>query len=111
MTQTHVDEELWQQFHEVVNMTSRELGDWLRESSAGQETEPLPDQAGPVVGRQVLAILGKRRVDLTRDDAEVMTGVVDRIRAQRGEQPSSTAGDTGWRHSLMDLGHDPLKQT
>jgi hypothetical protein len=37
--------------------------------------------------------------------------VVDRIRAQRGEQPSSTAGDTGWRHSLMDLGHDPLKQT
>ena len=110
MAHTQVEEELWQQFHDVVNMTSRELGAWLRESTAGQETEPLPDQAGPAVGRQVLAILGKRRADLTREDAEVMAGVVDRIRTQRGEQPSSTAGDTAWRHSLMDLGHDPLKQ-
>jgi hypothetical protein len=109
MAETHVDDELWEQFHDVVNMTSRELGDWLRESGAGTDTEPLPDQAEPAVGRQVLAILGKRRVDLTRDDVDVMVGVIDRIRTQRGEQPEPTAGDTAWRHSLMDLGHDPLK--
>ena len=25
-----VDDDLWQEFHTVVNMTSRELEDWLR---------------------------------------------------------------------------------
>ncbi|NUR07746.1 MAG: DUF3140 domain-containing protein [Nocardioidaceae bacterium] len=109
MTESPVDEELWQEFHTVVNMTSRELGDWLRESRAGTDTEALPDRAGPPVGRQVLAILGKRRADLTREDVEVMAGVVDRVRSQRGEEPEPTSGNAAWRHHLMDLGHDPLK--
>ena len=30
MAQTEVDDDLWQEFHDVVNMTSRELRDWLR---------------------------------------------------------------------------------
>ena len=109
MAENKVDDELWEQFHEVVNMSSRELGDWLRESEAGRDTEQLPDQAGPAVGRQVLAILGKRRSDLTTEDAEVMAGVVDRVRSERGEEPEPTPGDAAWRHRLMDLGHDPLK--
>jgi Protein of unknown function (DUF3140) len=104
-----VDDALWAEFHEAVNMTSRELEDWLRESEAGTETEPLPDQAGPPPGRQVLAILGKRRTDLTEQDAEVMRAVVDRVRTQRGAEPEPTAGDAAWRHRLMDLGHDPLR--
>ena len=104
-----VEDELWQEFHEVVNMTSRELEDWLRESDAGVETESLPDQAGSPTGRAVLAVLGKRRGDLTTDDAEVMRAVVDRVRTQRGDDLESAAGDAGWRHSLMSLGHDPLK--
>lgn len=111
MARTHVDDDLWQEFHDVVNMTSRELADWLRESEAGTDTEDLPDRAGPAAGRQVLAILGKRRADLTAVDAEVMAGVVDRIHTQRGEEPEPTAGDAAWRHHLMDLGHDPLKPT
>jgi hypothetical protein len=34
----------------------------------------------------------------------------DRLHAQRGDEPESTAGDAGWRHSLMIIGHDPLKE-
>jgi hypothetical protein len=109
MAETHVDDELWEQFHEAVNMTSRALADWLRESEAGTDAEQLPDRAGPGVGRQVLAVLGQRRADLTPDDAAVMAGVVDRVRNQRGDEPEPTAGDAAWRHRLMDLGHDPLK--
>ena len=109
MAEHKVDDDLWEQFHGVVNMSSRELGEWLRESEAGTDTEQLPDQAGPAVGRQVLAILGKRRSDLTSDDAAVMAGVVDRVRTERGEEPEPTQGDAAWRHRLMDLGHDPLK--
>lgn len=113
MAHTIVSDDLWKQFHASVNMTSAELEGWLRESDAGERatpTEPLPDQAGPATGRQVLAILRKRRADLTAEDAEVMAGVVDRVHQQRGEEPEPTAGDMAWRHRLMDLGHDPLRE-
>lgn len=113
MAHVEVSDELWDEFHTAVNMTSAELEGWLRESEAGErpdETEPLPDQAGPATGRHVLAVLRKRRTDLTAEDAEVMAAVVDRVHQQRGEEPEATAGDMEWRHRLMDLGHDPLKE-
>ena len=56
---------LWEDFHRVVNMTSAELADWLRVRDSGELTEPLPDDAGPPLGQHVLAILQKRRADLT----------------------------------------------
>ncbi|GHB09269.1 DUF3140 domain-containing protein [Streptomyces chryseus] len=77
---------LWDDFHRVVNMTSQELGTWLRTSGAGENSEPLPERAGTETGRKVLAILGKRRTDL---------------------EPA--AGDSAWRRRLMTLGHAPLK--
>jgi hypothetical protein len=104
-----VDDELWDEFHRVVNMTSRELSEWLRTRDAGEDTEELPDQAGTPTGQQVLAILGKRRQDLTPHDTDVMRRVVDRVHAQRRDDLEPTTGQSGWRHRLMSLGHDPLK--
>ena len=104
-----VDDDLWQDFHTVVNMTSRELEDWLRTRSADEDAEALPDEAGSPTGRHVVAILGKRRTDLTPDDARVMRNVVDRVRSQRRDDLEPEAGDDAWRHRLMTLGHDPLK--
>jgi hypothetical protein len=106
-----VDDELWAEFHRVVNMTSRELSEWLRTRNAGEEVEELPDRAGTPTGQQVLAILGKRRQDLTPHDTDVMRRVVDRVHAQRRDDLEPTAGQSGWRHRLMSLGHDPLKPT
>ncbi len=104
-----VDPALWEEFHRVVNMTSRELMEWLRTRSAGEEAEQFPDQAGTQTGRHVVEILQKRRVDLTPDDERVMRKVVDRIHAERGVDMEPTAGDEAWRHRMMTIGHDPLK--
>jgi hypothetical protein len=104
-----VSDELWEDFHRVVNMTSRELEEWLRTRSADPETEALPDQAGTETGQHVVHILGKRRTDLTEDDARVMRNVVDRVLAERREDMEPTAGEAHWRHRLMSMGHDPLK--
>ncbi len=104
-----IDDELWNEFHRVVDMTSRELGDWLREQSAQEDTEELPDQAGTQTGQHVLHILGKRRTDLTEDDVRVMRNVVDRVLSERRDDLEPTAGQPSWRHRLMNLGHDPLK--
>lgn len=109
MADTKVSEELWQEFHRVVNMTSRELSDWLRVQSAGEDTEALPDQAGRSLGQRVLGILGKREADLTDDDINAMGKVVEIVRSERGEEPEPKAGDDHWRHRLMAIGHDPLK--
>ncbi len=105
------DDELWDEFHRVVNMTSRELSEWLRTSSAGTDDEPLPDQAGSPTGQQVLRILGKRRTDLQDEDLRVMRAVIDRVHAERRDDLEPTAGQSHWRHRLMSLGHDPLKPT
>lgn len=109
MAESRVDDELWNEFHRVVNMSSRELSDWLRTRSAGPDTETLPDQAGTPTGQQVLAILRKRRTDMDEHDVQVMRSVVDRVHAERREDLEPTQGQANWRRRLMSLGHDPLK--
>lgn len=111
MTEPDIDDvdALWNEFHTVVNMTSRELEDWLRVRSSSTDGEALPDQAGTERGRHVLAILGKRKTDLTSDDLRLMQRVVDEIRSERRNDLEPTAGEAHWRHRLMTLGHDPLK--
>jgi hypothetical protein len=104
-----VTDELWEEFHRVVNMTSRELREWLMVRDAGEDAEPLPDQAGSRTGRAVLDILAKRRTDLTEVDADVMERVVRAVLAERREDLEPTAGQAPWRHRLMTMGHDPLK--
>ena len=109
MAETIVDDLLWENFHRVVNMSSRELRDWLIVEGAGEETEQVPDQAGSELGHRVLAILGKRRSDCTPDDVEVMNQVIELVVAERGEELDSAIGDDEWRRRLMDVGHDSLK--
>ncbi|MYW18706.1 DUF3140 domain-containing protein [Streptomyces sp. SID2955] len=102
---------LWQDFHRVVNMTSAELAAWLKVRDADEETEPLPERAGTPTGQHVLAILQKRRTDLTDDDVRVMYEVVDTVGdlVDMENEPERTPEDTRRRHRLMTLGHDPLK--
>ena len=100
---------LWEDFHRAVNMTSQELAAWLRVNDADESTEPLPDQAGPPTGQHVLAILQKRRTDLTEDDIQVMYTVVDTVEEQTDAENEPEAEDSDRRHRLMTIGHDPLK--
>jgi hypothetical protein len=106
---SNVDDDLWNDFHRVVNMTSRELRDWLAVQGAGEETEEVPEHAGSHLGHRVLAVLGKRRSDVTPDDIDVMEQVVERVLSQRREDLEPTAGEAAWRRRLMNVGHDPLK--
>ncbi len=87
---------LWEEFHQVVNMTSMELSAWLSALPEGHETE---------AGEQVLAILHKRRGDLTEHDIETMYDVVDAV----DETPEAGADPDLRRGRLMTLGHDPSK--
>jgi hypothetical protein len=109
MAETIVDDITWENFHRVVNMTSRELQAWLAVEGAGETTEEVPDQAGPQLGHRVLDILGKRKADLTEDDVAVMNRVIDTVVEARGEELDAPIDDDTARRRLMDLGHDALK--
>ena len=109
MAETQVSEDLWQEFHEVVNMTSRELSEWLVAEVGADGGEPDPTLPEFEVSNAVLAILAKRRTDLTPDDIDTMTTVVDQVRTLRGEELEPEAYDDDLRHLLMSFGHDPLK--
>ncbi|GGQ76161.1 DUF3140 domain-containing protein [Streptomyces asoensis] len=100
---------LWEDFHRAVNMTSQELAAWLRVRDADENAEPLPEEAGTPTGQHVLAILQKRRTDLTDDDIRVMYRVVDTVTAQADPENEPRAEDARTRRRLMTIGHDPLK--
>lgn len=109
MASDNVTDELWDEFHRVVNMTSRELREWLQVRSATEDAQVPPDQAGTETGQHVVSILGKRRTDLTDHDVAVMEKVVRKIYDERRDDLEPTAGQAAWRHKLMTMGHDPLK--
>jgi Protein of unknown function (DUF3140) len=107
--------ELWDEFHRIVNMSSRELRDWLLTAAADPDFE-FPDE-GDIgldeiedgLGEAVLDILGKRKVDLTDEDLDTMGRVVTRAERLLSDPPPRGAADDRWRHRLMSLGHDPLQ--
>ncbi|HEY0697809.1 MAG TPA: DUF3140 domain-containing protein [Micromonospora sp.] len=105
-------EQLWQEFHDLVNVTSDQLRTWLLTEGSGEEAFGAdPDLALPEPGRQVLLLLGKRKVDLTRPDLEVMEATVAAIRSLLDARPPEGPDDDEWRRALLDLGHDPLRAT
>jgi hypothetical protein len=102
-------DELWDAFHRVVNMTSRELRDWLHSEPAQNVRELLPDDTSAQdTGHRVVEILAKRKRDLTDDDIRHMRWVVDFVTTRLDVGPGPGRDDQ-WRQELMTVGHDPLK--
>lgn len=100
-------EELWERFHELVNMTSKELADWL-----GQRKELVADPAdtAPPLGKAVLGILRKRCTDLTTDDLDIMWRVIAIVEDEtEGQSVGALASEERRRYRLMNLGHDPIR--
>ena len=100
----------WDSFHQVINMSSEELGAWLLTGASGEDALPAaPELRLPELGRQVIELLRKRKVDLTQRDADVMEQVVDFVLTLESEGPADTKADEEWRRSLMTVGHDPTR--
>ena len=101
---------VWQEFHEIVNMTSEELRAWLLTDASGETALPAdPGLELPELGERVVRLLRKRKVDLTRDDIDVMERVADYVAERTTNPPADGEQNEEWRRSLMTVGHDPLK--
>jgi Protein of unknown function (DUF3140) len=104
-------DEVWDDWKQAVNMTAGELEKWLDtevsqsvgdKSSGGEST-------GHQSGRRIVALLRSKKGDLDGDDAAHMRKVVGYVHRHLAQRPDGDVTDTAWRHSLMNWGHDPLK--
>jgi len=101
-------------FYAAVNMSAGEIEEWLgsEESRAvgwkgadGRAKESI----GHASGRQIVAILRKKKVGLTADDYAHMRKVVGFIRRHSAQRPANIY-TSRWRYSLMNWGHDPDRE-
>ncbi|MBZ6105677.1 DUF3140 domain-containing protein [Streptomyces olivaceus] len=99
------------EFHELVNLTPAELDTWLDsdESRDAGHHQDGGESVGHASGRRIVEILRKNKGDLTDDDYEHMRKVVGYVHRHLAQRPSGDVGDTRWRYSLMNWGHDPLE--
>ena len=103
-----------QDFEAVVNMSAAELAEWLSTDDSrkvgwkgadGTATESV----GHACGRKTVRLLAKPATELDDDDYLHMrrtVGFVRRLSAQRPENIYTSR----WRYSLMNWGHDPVKE-
>jgi hypothetical protein len=97
------------QFHKVVNMTRKELEDWLKTDKSKSVGQEEGESKGHESGRKIVEVLQKNKSDYTEDDLEHMKKVNSYVKRHLGQGPSGGVEDSKWRYSLMNWGHDPLK--
>lgn len=111
----HDDEETWKAFKEAVNMTAATLGKFLDSDasrSVGQKSGGGGESTGHASGRRIVELLHTKKADLTEDDYAHMrkvVGYIHRHLKQGGPDDRDAVKDSPWRLSLMNWGHDPLK--
>jgi Protein of unknown function (DUF3140) len=99
------------EFQEAVNMTASELERRLAtEESKAVGDKDEGESTGHESGRRIVRLLKKNKGDLTDADYEHMRNVVGYVHRHLAQRPSGDVGDTRWRFSLMNWGHDPLER-
>lgn len=105
-------QEIWRAFSEAVNMTPKELENWLQTEesrSAGWTHEGEREAVGHKSGRRIAEIKHKKKADLSDEDYLHMRKVVGYVRRHMAQVPDGDREHSRWRYSLMNWGHDPMK--
>jgi hypothetical protein len=105
------------EFREAVNMTRAELRRWLDTAesrsvgatpSGERVSSPGAQSVGHASGRRIVDILSTRVGDMDDEDYRHMRKVIGYVRRHLAQRPNGRIGDSRWRRSLMNWGHDPL---
>ena len=99
------------EFGACVNMAPAQLERWLDsdESRSVGDTHGDGESTGHKSGRRIVELRRTRKADLTGDDYAHMRKVVGYVHRHLAQRPDGDVSETNWRYSLMNWGHDPLK--
>lgn len=106
-------ETVWKKFHKAVNMLPSEIEEWL-ETAESKKVGFRPDggeSVGHASGWRIIGILRKAEAELDGGDYAHMRKVVGFVARHRAQGPHEEfkIPVSRWRYSLMNWGHDPLK--
>lgn len=96
------------EFDDAVNMAPAELERWLETDESKQVGDRSSGEStGHASGRRIVRILRARVDELSDADYAHMRKVVGYVARHTAQRPSGDVGETPWRYSLMNWGHDP----
>ena len=104
-------DEIRRRFGEAVNMAPAELERWLATEESrkvGWKADARSESIGHASGRRIVGIRRKSKAELTDEDYAHMRNVVGYVARHRAQEPANMV-TSRWRYSLMNWGHDPLK--
>ena len=98
-------QQIVEEFDEVVNMTPRELEEWLQtdESKSVGQSDGGGESKGHRSGRRIVEIKRKKKSDYTDDDLDHMKKVTGYVRRHLGQRPKNDVEDSNWRYSLINF--------
>ena len=97
------------EFGDNVNMTRKELEDWLKTDESKSVGQGEGESKGHESGRKIVEILQKNKSDYTEDDLEHLKKVNAYVKRHLGQGPKNDIENSKWRYSLMNWGRDPLR--
>lgn len=111
MSSSKSTEQIWEEWRDLVNLSPGALEDWLKtdaSKSVGDEDEG--ESTGHKSGRRIVEIKRTNKDDLSDDQCDHMATVVGYIKRHLSQGgPDKDVANSAWRYSLMNWGHDPLK--
>jgi hypothetical protein len=98
-------------FKQVVNMSPQQLQSWLKteDSQKVGQKNGGDESIGHKSGERIVELLD--RDDYSDDDLAHMRKVVSYVRRHSAQRPTGEIENTRWRYSLMNWGHDPIKES
>ena len=103
-------DEIWDDWQSRVNMAPKELEDWLdTEESKSVGDSDGGESTGHKSGRRIVEIKRTKKDDLTDSQWDHMAKVNGYISRHCAQVPKGDIEDSDWRYSLMNWGHDPMK--
>lgn len=112
MSSSKSKDEIWAEWRDLVNMTPAELDDWLEtEKSKSVGDDDSGESTGHKSGRRIVEIKRTNKDELSDDQWDHMATVVGYIKRHLSQGgPDDDVENSNWRYSLMNWGHDPLKE-
>ena len=105
--------QVYARFHEAVNMAPAEIEEWLETEDSRKVgfKRDGGESVGHASGRRIVQILRTKKAELDGGDYAHMRKVVGYVRRHLAQGPHDEHKIPGsrWRYSLMNWGHDPLK--
>ncbi len=100
------------EFRKAVNMSAAAMEKHLQSPESkkvGYKEHDGDESVGHKEGAKIVELLDKKETDLLENDLKQMHKIVGYIHRHLAQRPEGDISDTNWRTSLMNWGHDPMK--